>query len=88
MFFLRTRYLSRYLHKGLNLDDFTVVKIIPQDRHFAVIIMKNKDPYAPKKWCLQYRGNGHYFDTEEELNAYFKERKFKNKLKGKNNYEV
>lgn len=50
--------------------------------------MRNKSPYAPKKWCLQYRGNGHYFDTEEELNAYFKERKFKNKLKGKNNYEV
>lgn len=50
--------------------------------------MENKSPYAPKKWCLQYRGNGRYFDTEEELNAYFKERKFKNKLKGKSYYEV
>ena len=88
MFFLRKRYLARYLYKGLNLDDFDVIDILPQDRHSAVIIMKNKHSYAPKKWCLQYRGNGHYFDTEEELNAYFKERKFKNKMKGRKHYEV
>ncbi|MBR3588978.1 MAG: hypothetical protein IKL16_05400 [Clostridia bacterium] len=88
MFFLRKRYLARYLYKGLNLDDFDVIDILPQDRHSAVIIMKNKHSYAPKKWCLQYRGNRHYFDTEEELNAYFKERKFKNKMKGRKHYEV
>ena len=88
MFFLRKRYLAHYLYKGLNLDDFDVIDILPQDRHSAVIIMKNKHSYAPKKWCLQYRGNGHYFDTEEELNAYFKERKFKNKMKGRKHYEV
>lgn len=88
MFFLKQRYLERFLYKGLNLDDFDVIDILPQDRHSAVIIMKNKHSYAPKKWCLQYRGNGHYFDTEEELNAYFKERKFKNKMKGRKHYEV
>lgn len=69
--------LKRYLHKGLNLDDFDVIDILPQDRHYAVIIMKNKHSYAPKKWCLQYRGNGHYFDTEEELRAYLKEHNYK-----------
>ena len=85
---MEEKELSKYLWKGLDYNRYFVVKIIPQDRHYAVIIMRNNDPYAPKKWCLQYRGNGHYFDTEEELNAYFKERKFKNKLKRKSYYEV
>ena len=31
--------LSRYLWKGLDLKRYSVVKIVPQDEHNAVIIM-------------------------------------------------
>lgn len=68
--------LSRYLWKGLNLNRYSVVKILPQNKSHAVIIMRNKDP-ADDHWCLEYRGSGHYFGTAEELTAYYRKRKFK-----------
>ena len=50
--------LSRYLWKGLNLKRYTVVRIIPQDKHNAVIIMYSNDKNDPH-WCLEYMGGGH-----------------------------
>lgn len=69
--------LSRFLHRGLALDDFDVVEILPQNTHHAVIVMHNKNSEAPTPWCLQYCGNGHYFETRDELDSYFKKRRFK-----------
>ena len=68
--------LSRYLWKGLNLERYAVVKIIPQDKEHAVILMFSKDKDDPH-WCLEYRGNGHYFDTAQQMMDYFQSRRFK-----------
>lgn len=68
--------LSHYLWKGLNLERYSVVRIVPQDAKHAVIIMYSKDPGDPH-WCLQYKGNGHYFDTAQQLMDYFHSRRFK-----------
>ena len=69
--------LSRFLWKGLNLKRYEVVEIVPQNRTHAVIIMRHRDPNNPH-WCLEYLGNGHYFDPVEQLVDYWHERKFKN----------
>lgn len=69
--------LSRYLWKGLDLKRYSVAKIIPQDNTNAVIIMYSNDPNDPH-WCLQYKGNGHYFDTAQQLMDYYQLRNFKN----------
>ena len=61
--------LSRYLWKGLNLERYSVVKIIPQDETNAVIIMYSNDKNDPH-WCLEYMGGGHYFDTAKQLMDY------------------
>lgn len=68
--------LSRYLWKGLNLKRYSVVRIIPQGAKHAVIIMFSNDKDDPH-WCLQYKGNGHYFDTFQQLMDYFHSRRFK-----------
>ena len=68
--------LSRYLWKGLDLKRYCVVRIIPQDKEHAVIIMFSNDKNDPH-WCLQYKGNGHYFDTFQQLMDYFHSRRFK-----------
>lgn len=68
--------LSRYLWKGLNLERYSVVKIIPQNAKDAVIIMFSRDKDDPH-WCLEYRGNGHYFDTVQQMMDYFHSRRFK-----------
>ena len=68
--------LSQYLWKGLNLKRYSVVRIIPQDSKHAVIIMFSNDRDDPH-WCLQYKGNGHYFDTFQQLMDYFHGRRFK-----------
>lgn len=68
--------LSRYLWKGLDLQRYSVVRIVPQDEDNAVIIMYSNDPSDPH-WCLQYRGNGHYFATAKQLMDYYCSRGFK-----------
>jgi len=68
--------LSRYLWKGLDLKRYSVVRIVPQDKEHAVIIMFSNDENDPH-WCLQYKGNGHYFDTFQQLMDYFHSRNFK-----------
>lgn len=67
--------LSRYLWKGLDLKRYCVVRIIPQDSKHAVIIMYSKDRDNPH-WCLQYKGNGHYFDAFQQLMDYYQSRRF------------
>ena len=68
--------LSRYLWKGLDLKRYSVVRIVPQDKEHAVIIMFSNDKNDPH-WCLQYKGNGHYFDTFRQLLDYYRSRRFK-----------
>ena len=68
--------LSRYLWKGLDLKRYSVVRIVPQDKEHAVIIMFSNDANDPH-WCLQYKGNGHYFDTFQQLMDYYHSRHFK-----------
>lgn len=68
--------LDKYLWKGLDLKRYSVVRIIPQDAKHAVIIMFSNDKDDPH-WCLQYKGNGHYFDTFQQLMNYFYSRRFK-----------
>ena len=67
--------LEKYLWKGLDLKRYSVVRIIPQDAKHAVIIMFSNDKNDPH-WCLQYKGNGHYFDTAQQLMNYFHSRRF------------
>ena len=38
--------------------------------------MYSNDPGDPH-WCLQYKGNGHYFATAKELMDYYCSRGFK-----------
>ena len=68
--------LSRYLWEGLDLQRYTVVRIVPQDKDNAVVIMYSNDPNDPH-WCLQYKGNGHYFASAKELMDYYCSRGFK-----------
>ena len=68
--------LSRYLWKGLDLKRYSVVRIVPQSKEHAVIIMYSNAPNDPH-WCLQYKGNGHYFDTAQQLMDYCFSRGFK-----------
>ena len=68
--------LSRYLWKGLDLKRYSVVRIVPQSKERAVIIMYSNDPNDPH-WCLQYKGNGHYFVSAKELMDYYCSRGFK-----------
>ena len=68
--------LSRYLRKELDLKRYSVVRIVPQSKEHAVIIMYSNDPNDPH-WCLQYKGNGHYFDTAQQLMDYYFSRGFK-----------
>lgn len=68
--------LEKYLWKGLDLKRYSVVRIVPQSKEHAVIIMYSNDPADPH-WCLQYRGNGQYFATAKQLMDYYCSRGFK-----------
>lgn len=72
------RRYERYL-RGYHLayEHFEVLDIIPQDKTFAVTVMLDRRSDAFKPWCVQYRGNGHYFSTLAELDNYCRERGFK-----------
>lgn len=73
---MKDKDLSRYLWDGLNLNRYEVIRIIPQSRDHAVIVMRCRDE-GDHHWCLQYKGNGHYFDTAQQLMDYYASRKFK-----------
>ena len=68
--------LSHYLWKGLDLQRYSVVRIVPQSKEHAVIIMYSNEP-SDLRWCLQYKGNGHYFASAKELMDYYCSRGFK-----------
>ena len=68
--------LMRYLWRGLDLVNFEVIQILPLNKRFAVIVMRDKRPNAFKRWCTEYAGSGHYFDTFEELQAYCRSRRW------------
>lgn len=59
----------KYLWKGLDLENFEVIKIILEK--YPVIFMKDKRPHSKMKWCIEYKGNGHYFETYEDLLNYW-----------------
>lgn len=65
--------LSHYLWDGLDLKRYSVVRIIPQDKTNAVIVMYSNDPTDPH-WCLEYMGGGHYFDTVQQMMDYYDSR--------------
>lgn len=68
--------IAHYLWKGLNLDMFKVLEILPQSGSDAAIIMKRKKgKHTP--WCVEYKGSGKYFDNEADLEAYIRARKFR-----------
>ncbi len=77
--------LTRYLREGLDLVNFDVLEIHPQDKRNAAIIMHDRRENRPTPWCVEYGGGGHYFDTREELDAYFKRRGWR---AGKGNEDV
>ena len=68
--------LSHYLWKGFDLKRYSVARIVPQNEEYAVIIMFSNDREDPH-WCLQYKGNGHYFDAFQQLMDYFHSRRFR-----------
>jgi hypothetical protein len=68
--------LKRYLWRGLDLEIFDLIDILPQNRRFAAIILRNKRPDAYMPWCVEFRGGGHYFFTKAELYEYCRNRKW------------
>lgn len=64
--------LGRFLWKGLDLIRYEPVEIIPQHKNVknAVIIMRCRDDHD-HHWCVEYKGNGCYFTTFEEMAEYY-----------------
>lgn len=65
--------LKKYLWKGLDLDRYEVLQIIPINAKNAVIIMHCKNP-DPVPYCAEYGGSGKYFTSPDDLTAYVKRR--------------
>lgn len=58
-------------YKAAHLLDnvrYKIIGAVKQGRSW--IILQTSVPPAPQHYCLQYAGNGHYFDTLEDLNRY------------------
>lgn len=70
---------EKYLHDGLNLNRFAVVAVWPQPKEtkYAVLLMRSRDKGDPAPWCVQYRGNGHYFETVQDAFGYCTKRGFR-----------
>ena len=62
---------------GLDLVNFDIVEVLPQRRGLEPIIMRDKRQGAYYPWCVQYAGNGHYFFSRPELEAYCRQRKWR-----------
>ena len=58
-------YTAKHL---LDNERYRILDAVPQGRSW-VIVQAYKPP-AKQHYCLQYAGNGHYFDTLDELNKY------------------
>lgn len=51
---------------------YKIIGAVRQGRSW--IIIQASTPPAPQHYCLQYAGNGRYFDTLEDLNKYTRRR--------------
>lgn len=65
--------MERYLWEGLDLAVFQVIRITLSESGNPIVIMRRKEP-DNRPWCLEYRGSGHYFETEEQLKHYYNKR--------------
>lgn len=66
-----------YLWEGLNLRDFAVVAIWPQNAKEAVVLMRRRGGALESyPWCIEYRGSGHYFQTLDAAMEYCTDRNF------------
>lgn len=65
--------LRRYLWKGLDLERFEVLAIVPQSNGHATVIM-HEVAEGPMPWCVEYRGCGRYFASMEALRDYCQKR--------------
>lgn len=71
---------QKYLWDGLDLDQYDVFSILPQDNMFAAIIMRDKEP-RPYPWVAEFRGSGFYFQTYKQIMDYCKKRNWLNSNK-------
>lgn len=75
------RNLQSYVRADLNTTRFAVVAIWPQNVNEAVILFRERGkPQEMKPWSVQWRGNGHYFQTINEALAYCDSRGFKQEV--------
>jgi len=70
MLLVKDKKLHRYLWPAIDCVNFDVLEIHPQNERLAAIIQYDRREDAYHHWCVQYAGNGHYFFTREELDAY------------------
>ena len=59
----------KQIKSGLDLNNFEVIDLIL--KKYPVVFMKDKRPESKLKWCIQYKGSGHYFETYNELLDYY-----------------
>lgn len=72
--------LTDCLWDGLDLDQFEVIDILPQSKKYAAIIMRDRSTEgegALYPWCVEFAGNGRYFQTFDDLIRYCAGRHFK-----------
>lgn len=73
--------LRNYAWAGLDLKRCAVVAIWPQNAREAVILMRARgEPPERYPWSVQWRGNGHYFQTIGGALEYCDSRKFKQEV--------
>jgi len=67
-------YLKRFMY---NYESFNLVRVCPQTKTEAVCVFRAANLQAEHPWSIQYRGNGIYFKTKEQLDIYCIIRGFK-----------
>ena len=67
---------ERYLWKGLDLENFDVVQVLPQKKNEAAIILRRKNLDRGSLWCVAYRGSGYYFQTYAQMRTFCAARKW------------
>ena len=69
---------QQQLRQGLDLMNFDLIRILPQKTNVAAVILRSKQPDQKNPWCVQYLGNGHYFNTYAQAIDYCKKRGWTN----------
>lgn len=62
--------LPWHLRKSLNLVSFEVIRVILLDDLNPVVVMRDKRAGSKRRWCVQYCGSGHYYQTLKAANDY------------------